>query len=371
VANSNQASQPRKRRRRTAATGAAEDCFTCRKRAVKCDRRRPYCTQCLDIGKDCTGYKTTLTWGVGVASRGKLRGLSLPIANSTKKASAADDDSKDQATSAPKREVSPTSHPETLYKTQSAEIPSHGSHDSGSLSAGFYPSGAYNPTSPIPVPTPQGSTSWSQIDFNQPLESYNSFVGKPMRMPLRPNPLRRIQTAPSHQYEESVYSTPSSAFSDSDYPSPRDFPATPEDYSIPEPFVGSYSDSYPGPPEQLPSADAYGYGEVPRSYPASTVFAMPAVGNSVPSSNPFHVLPSSASFGDLLQCNNFTPTNETAHAFSMTPNGDQDYFSDGFSDFSDSVHYRPGRGSFSSLSTKPSAPYSWLSTIGEIPTGCM
>jgi hypothetical protein len=69
----------RKRRKRTAGSGAAEDCFTCASRGTKCDRRRPYCTQCLDLGKDCSGYKTTLTWGVGVASRGKLRGLSLPV----------------------------------------------------------------------------------------------------------------------------------------------------------------------------------------------------------------------------------------------------------------------------------------------------
>jgi hypothetical protein len=69
-----------KRRRRAAAGGAADDCFTCIKREVKCDRRRPYCSQCLEVGNECSGYKTQLTWGVGVASRGKLRGLSLPIA---------------------------------------------------------------------------------------------------------------------------------------------------------------------------------------------------------------------------------------------------------------------------------------------------
>ncbi|KAI2623403.1 fungal-specific transcription factor domain-containing protein [Xylaria nigripes] len=70
----------RKRRRRATAGGAADDCFTCIKRNIKCDRRRPYCSQCLEKGSDCSGYKTQLTWGVGVASRGKLRGLSLPIA---------------------------------------------------------------------------------------------------------------------------------------------------------------------------------------------------------------------------------------------------------------------------------------------------
>ncbi|KAG6008030.1 hypothetical protein E4U21_005043, partial [Claviceps maximensis] len=69
----------RKRKRRSPAGGAADDCFTCSKRNVKCDRRRPYCSQCLEFGKECSGYKTQLTWGVGVASRGKLRGLSLPV----------------------------------------------------------------------------------------------------------------------------------------------------------------------------------------------------------------------------------------------------------------------------------------------------
>ncbi|KAL2865169.1 transcription factor domain-containing protein [Aspergillus lucknowensis] len=70
---------PRKRRRRTVTTGAAHDCFACARSGSSCDRRRPYCSQCLDCGLDCPGYKTTLTWGVGVASRGKFRGLSLPV----------------------------------------------------------------------------------------------------------------------------------------------------------------------------------------------------------------------------------------------------------------------------------------------------
>ncbi|KAI4249503.1 MAG: hypothetical protein LQ352_005606 [Teloschistes flavicans] len=75
---------PRKRRRRAPTTGAADDCFSCQERQISCSRRRPYCTQCLDQGRDCSGYKTTLTWGLGVASRGKLRGLSLPVAKSKK-----------------------------------------------------------------------------------------------------------------------------------------------------------------------------------------------------------------------------------------------------------------------------------------------
>ena len=85
---------PKKRRRRAPTTGAAADCFACQEKQTKCDRRRPYCTPCLDQGKDCSGYKTQLTWGVGVASRGKLRGLALPIAQSKKAVQSTDDDKK-------------------------------------------------------------------------------------------------------------------------------------------------------------------------------------------------------------------------------------------------------------------------------------
>lgn len=81
------ATAPRKRRKRTTTGGAPDDCFACAQNGVKCDRRRPYCSQCLDRGKDCSGYKTTLTWGVGVASRGKLRGRALPVSDGQSTAS--------------------------------------------------------------------------------------------------------------------------------------------------------------------------------------------------------------------------------------------------------------------------------------------
>ncbi|KAL4761218.1 transcription factor domain-containing protein [Aspergillus foveolatus] len=72
----------RRRRKRTVVSGAAHDCFTCARNGSSCDRRRPYCSQCLENAIECAGYKTTLTWGVGVASRGKFRGLSLPVTGS-------------------------------------------------------------------------------------------------------------------------------------------------------------------------------------------------------------------------------------------------------------------------------------------------
>lgn len=72
---------PRKRRRR-ATVKSASDCFTCNRLQRRCDRKKPYCTECLEHGTNCSGYKTALTWNIGVASRGKLRGLALPIATS-------------------------------------------------------------------------------------------------------------------------------------------------------------------------------------------------------------------------------------------------------------------------------------------------
>lgn len=70
----------RKRKRRAPAAGAATDCFTCSIDNLNCDRRRPYCSPCLEAKRRCSGYKTPLIWVNGVASRGKLRGQSLPVA---------------------------------------------------------------------------------------------------------------------------------------------------------------------------------------------------------------------------------------------------------------------------------------------------
>lgn len=103
----------KKRRKRTVVSGAPDDCFSCSKRGSRCDRRRPYCSQCLDLGRECSGYKTTLTWGFGVASRGKLRGQQLPVMESDAQAQ------NKSAKSPPK--------PSTSRTASSAQIPSDAS----------------------------------------------------------------------------------------------------------------------------------------------------------------------------------------------------------------------------------------------------
>jgi hypothetical protein len=55
------------------------DCQVCNRRRIKCDRRAPTCAKCEKRGLTCSGYGVLLKWDQGVASRGKLKGKSLPI----------------------------------------------------------------------------------------------------------------------------------------------------------------------------------------------------------------------------------------------------------------------------------------------------
>lgn len=52
-------------------------CYTCRRRRVTCDKLLPTCRKCHLAGKHCLGYKKPLTWVKGVASRGKMMGLTF------------------------------------------------------------------------------------------------------------------------------------------------------------------------------------------------------------------------------------------------------------------------------------------------------
>jgi hypothetical protein len=55
------------------------DCRVCNRRRIKCDRRAPTCAKCEKRSLTCSGYGVLLKWDQGVASRGKLKGKSLPI----------------------------------------------------------------------------------------------------------------------------------------------------------------------------------------------------------------------------------------------------------------------------------------------------
>jgi hypothetical protein len=267
------AAVPRKRRRRAPTTGATEDCFTCRKRGTKCDRRRPYCTQCIDMGKECSGYRTTLTWGVGVASRGKLRGMTLPIAKSAQTSAARETKSKSPSTpttkSSPRKPATPYGMETPRCKLESSQSPMsspapslHDFNDYG-LSA----------SAPIPIPPPVSTppaAGWHVPGFADHVDGYHAMTGKP-RSYLPPRPLQRLQTTMASSFDDNLSTStgPLSTYSDSDYPSPGEYPTTPEDYTFSvEPPMGP---QFPGPylhgSDAVNSSESLPFAEPPRSYP--------------------------------------------------------------------------------------------------------
>lgn len=57
------------------------DCWTCRRRHIKCDRiiSPTGCNKCAKKPVQCLGYQKPLRWAEGVAVRGKLKGKSQPV----------------------------------------------------------------------------------------------------------------------------------------------------------------------------------------------------------------------------------------------------------------------------------------------------
>ncbi len=220
------ASAPRKRRRRAPATGATDDCFACLEKKSKCDRRRPYCTPCLDRGKDCSGYKTTLTWGVGVASRGKLRGLTLPIIekaaqSSNPKAHRA----RSSASSSSGASKSPQSFPGAL------EIPAQPTTVGRPPISTNYNLGGSGPTEPSQVhPSPPAYPIWHVPTFQAQLGGSSR-----QKTGLRRRSLRPLNVPLASAYQGFGISKSASFFEGyhySGYMSPVQYPLTPDNFTF-------------------------------------------------------------------------------------------------------------------------------------------
>ena len=197
---------PRKRRRRAPATGAADDCFACQERHTSCDRRRPYCTPCLDQGKDCSGYKTQLTWGVGVASRGKLRGLALPIAKSKKAAQSIDEkvDTKTSESQKPfklstKRRASDSVDPAQLRSPTSATASASNGTPTTYNFVNMDPNSSSSTTSPMQAPPrfdwPEPSPQSQNRDIQPPRKRARRHTLQPLQVPTM-HPTRDYGTMP-------------------------------------------------------------------------------------------------------------------------------------------------------------------------------
>ncbi|KAK7524855.1 fungal-specific transcription factor domain-containing protein [Phyllosticta citriasiana] len=272
----NSAATPRKRRRRAVATGATEDCFTCRQRQAKCDRRRPYCTQCIEMGKECSGYRTTLTWGVGVASRGKLRGMSCPVPKSPSSTISSSRENSTQAT-ARKPSVSLPSPPtSTVSRKQPLRQP-YAQPSQKSPSPIHSPTGqehaSMDATSPVHIPPPavpyQG---WHLPSFGEHVESFGG-AGRKSRPQFPPKPLQRLHTTLAVPFDDSALSTstgPLSSHGDSalgDYPSPSDFPGTPDDFHFADPIMHNYPEHLLPSRTPISSTESLIFPDAPRSFP--------------------------------------------------------------------------------------------------------
>ena len=234
----NAAAAPRKRRRRAPATGASEDCFACRKRGAKCDRRRPYCGQCIELGKECSGYRTTLTWGVGVASRGKLRGMSLPVAKSTTQTAGTTRDSKPQTTSTATRTTPTTAGPQqSPSRLEARGSIDYGVHSPTSPTSPRAFSGPqdyqyFGPTSPIPIPSPSTPMGFTVPVYGEHMDPFHPHPSKLRRPHLNQGPLQRLHTSLAVPYEDNGLSASSASlgsYGESDFPSPGEYPHTPAD----------------------------------------------------------------------------------------------------------------------------------------------
>ncbi|KAF2239608.1 hypothetical protein EV356DRAFT_105258 [Viridothelium virens] len=294
---------PRKRRRRAPTTGATEDCFACRKRGAKCDRRRPYCTQCIEQGKDCSGYKTTLTWGVGVASRGKLRGLSLPVAKkpsptSTPTSSPIDTRDASAASKKPVAKVSAAARGLTIdTRSTPTSIPT-----SAPNSAPPYPP-QYNfinanpsPTHPIPIPNSAGlQQGWQVPGFSAHLANYSSSHEPPKRRhPFQHPSLHNLHTSFSPVYDEPPLSASTgslSAYTDSNYGSPVEYPHTPSDVPFVDPLLNMHSNPYANQPSSMDSNESLPFGDGP---PVSFADQLNVAAANVPATQPMQEFPDNA-----------------------------------------------------------------------------
>ncbi|KAL2424903.1 hypothetical protein ABEF91_003953 [Exophiala dermatitidis] len=68
-------------------TGPQEDCPTCVRRRIRCDRSLPKCIKCAKKGLTCPGYGPRLRWANGIAVRGHLKGRTTPQIDKPVKAS--------------------------------------------------------------------------------------------------------------------------------------------------------------------------------------------------------------------------------------------------------------------------------------------
>lgn len=129
----------------------------------------------------------------------------------------------------------------------------------------------FGPTSPIPIPSPTTPMGFGVSGFGEYVDPFLPHSSKLRRAHLHGGPLQRLHTTLHVPYEENRLSASSASlgtYSDSDFPSPGEYPRTPHDEfpfaesSVPQYHSLNFHDQTP-----MSSMESLHAHEVPRSLP--------------------------------------------------------------------------------------------------------
>lgn len=262
----------------------------------------------------------------------------MPIANSNSKTSNGSTETKTQSSPTKQFNSSPT---------KSQERDNNGKAEESNYTNGFNRSADVNPATfattgisasgPIPIPTSNPSVGWHVPGFNEHLEGYSALSGKPDRLNLRPRPLQRLCTSGIGPYEDTVFSAPStgsvSTFSDSDFPSPSEFPQSPDEIPLVDGLISAYPDRYMY-QDALQPPETYKFVEAPRSYPVATDYVASSVGSDLSTTGSTELYSPPAdyvgptSLSDILRPTDLSTIDEMAQPAPLSATSDMEYFGD-------------------------------------------
>lgn len=213
-----------------------------------------------------------------MASRGKLRGMSLPIAKSPTTTTTASKESATTQTSPAAR-----SPPASTAQQGPTKMEHRASIDCGV----FSPTSPTSPnmysapqeylhlgaTSPIPIPSPTTPMGFAVPGYGEHVDPFLPHSSKLRHAHMHGGPLHRLHTSlavPSFDDGGLSASTASlGTYSDSDFPSPTEFPNTPDDFPFMESSVPQYSSLIFHDQTPMSSTENlhFHFHEAPRSLP--------------------------------------------------------------------------------------------------------
>ena len=198
------------------------------------------------MGKECSGYKTSLTWDVGVASRGKLRGLSCPVANKNVDGTDVSPSELEKrrgksSVSKPKKE-----EPDGDKNAQNLNAIPEVDTVISSASAQNGHAQTYPPPSFSFTSSPQFANGWQFPSFENRMHSRQT--GHKRHLSTDQPSIQHLHTSLGPQYDSLNMPNSSrsyNSFSDAGFHSPMEYPHTPASLPLTEQLPLSMTMSFP------------------------------------------------------------------------------------------------------------------------------